>query len=208
MSKQVEVPYLNGKFKVQENEPNTLEELKALGFTEDEVVEGCVDDLRYRNKYPRVYGAVSKRLVESGFARAVKEQKENKDGTKKDILESTMDHIRRAVTEGDREEEVGKLFAEVAPDAPIYAPGEGRRGGGGKVSKEALEQANGFFAAGEEKVTAIADYIESSVPGYKVGRDGDDNATPESLARGIMALQKHLEAQAKKATANALAAVP
>jgi hypothetical protein len=36
------------------------------------------------------------------------------------------------------------------------------------------------------------------VPGYKVGRDAENSVTPESLARGIQALNTFLKKQAEK----------
>lgn len=210
--KQDDIDYLDGEFTVQEDVPTTIEELKPLLGTEDAIVDEVAANLRYRNKYPRVYKAVSARVVsDHGFPRAVKETKKNADGTVKNVLESENDHLRaflkgRANEEGvivDAAPEANRatlqsLFTEIATAAPLYLEGEGRRGGGGKVSAGALEMANKFFAAGTEAVERACGKIEADVPGYKIARDSDGSATPESLARGIQALQKAAEAKAKR----------
>lgn len=215
--KQVDIDYLDGEFTVQESEPATLAELVAVLGTEDAVIDDATSNLRYRNKYPRVYAAVSKEVTSRhGFGRKVVEQKKLKDGTLRDVLESENNHLRRFLKgeadeegnivspapEGNREILAG-LFNEIAPNAPLYVEGE-RRGGGGKVSAAAIELANKIIANGEEKVEEAAARIESTVANYKVGRDGEGKITPESLARGVQALQKDAEAKAKRAAAASL----
>lgn len=198
--KSVDIDYLDGVFTVSENEPSTIPELVEL-IGEDSVVDETTSNLRYRNKYPRVYRLVSKAIEAAphSFSRAVVKQVPRKDGTLRDVKESEMDHIRRFVTSGeDQKTSVATLFAEIAPAQPLYVKGE-RAGGGGKVSQSALDAANKFFAAGDETVEARVSIIESRVPGYKVGRDADENVTPESLARGIMALQRQLAKEAADA---------
>ena len=78
-------------------------------------------------------------------------------------------------------------------------------GGGHAGAEAALAAANTIIPAGEENVEAKVEVIESSVPGYKVGRDGDGQVTPESLARGVQALQKKLAKDALEKAKAALA---
>ena len=218
-----EIDYLDGEFTITESEPSTIDELKSL-IGEEAIVENVVANLRYRNKYPRVYRAVSVALTALGFARPVKETKVMKDKTVKNVLVSEMDHIRaaRTATHPDTTDEatgevtkglpvianadtvIAELFSTHGTAEPLYVKGE-RSGGGGKISAAALDTANSFFAAGDEVVESKVEIIEAEVPGYKVGRDGDGNATPESVARGIQALNKHLAKKAQAAALNVLA---
>lgn len=212
-----EVEYLDGKFTINETEPNTLAEMQELGFTEADVVGGAVDDLRYRNKYPRVYKKVSEAVSSShSFPRLKVDEKKKKDGTVVDVLESVNDHLRAALVGRkdaagqpvpnsslpDGEKILADLFSTTAASEPLYVKGE-RSGLGGKVSEASLKAANDFFAVGPQKVEAVVDFIESKIPGYKVGRDAEGEVTPESLARAISALNKQIakdaEAQAKAA---------
>lgn len=198
MPQPVTVDYLDGAFEIEEQEPSTIAEVVEL-IGEEAVRKSAIDDNRYRNKYPRVYRKVSQRVISDlSFPRAVKDTKTLKDGTVKNVLESEMDHIRRAISvEGGHNDAVAALFQEIAPAEPLYVKGE-RTGGGGKIAQDALDSANKFFAAGDEKVEDIATKIEGKIPGYKVGRDAENAVTPESLARGIMALNKHAIAAAKR----------
>lgn len=216
---QVDIDYLDGEFTIQEQEPSTLAELQELLGAEAAVVDEVTSNLRYRNKYPRVYREVSKLVVERhGFPRAVVDTKKLKDGTVKDVLESENDHLRafwkgRADAEGkietpapaENREALASLFAEVAngSQSALYIEGE-RRAGGGKVSAAATEMANKIHANGVEKVEEAARRIEETVSGYKVGRDAEGAVTVESLARGIQALQKDAEAKAKRAATASL----
>lgn len=216
-----EIEYLDGKFTVNGQDPDTLAELQSLGFSEADVVAGAVADLRYRNKYPRVYKAVSADIEKNhGFARAVAKTETKKDGTVKNIMESPNDHLRAALTGRKNAEGVvdpstalanaqsilAGLFSQYDASEPLYVKGE-RSGLGSKVSEASLAAANGFFAEGNDKVEKIAAYIESQVPGYKLGRDAEGELTPESVARGISALNKHLQKQAAAAAVAALGAV-
>lgn len=222
--KTVEVAFLDGEFDISIERPTTLSEMtSATGFTEEMTVDEAVDNIYYRNTYPRIYREVSAELEKKGFPRAVASTKTNRDGTVKHVHESVNDHIRAAligrkaedksVIEGsaliDGKNILQSLFAEIAPTAPLYVKGE-RVGGGGKVSEQALTASNGFFAEGATKVEAVADYIEARVPGYKVARDPEGEVTPESLARAISALNKKAAkdaADAQKAALGALAGV-
>lgn len=213
-----EVDYLDGEFKVNEEIPSTVEEIGAI-IGPDAVVTEAVNNLRYRNKYPRVYKAVSKEVEAAhSFPRAVVSTKILKDGTKKEVKESENDHLRAflfgrkdesgVITAPSPEENrtaLGALFAKIGVAEPLYVKGE-RAGGGGKVSQGALDAANSFFAAGADKVEKVIEVIEGKMAGYKVGRDGDDQATPESLARGIQALGKFQQKQAELAAVAALQA--
>lgn len=193
---QTDIEYLDGEIEVPENEESTLPELLALLGSEAAIIDEVTSNLRYRNKYPRVYKKASKEL-ESEFPRAVKDEKKQKDGTIKKVLVSETDHLR-AVFKQDPER-VRAVVTKYAQSEPLYVKGE-RTGGGGKISQQALEAANGFFAEGDDVVERNIGIIEATVPSYKVARDGDGNPTPESVARGIMALNKHLLKQAQQAT--------
>lgn len=194
-----EIDYLDGEFTVQESEPSTIAELTEL-IGETAVVDETTSNLRYRNKYPRVYKLVSKEVSALGFARPVKETKTLKDGTIKEIHVSEMDHIRAFLKADEAHRSIlQELFTKTAQAEVLYVKGE-RTGNGGKVSQAATDAANGLIAKGDDAVEAAVSKIEESVPGYKVGRDGDNAVTPESLARGIMALQKKLTQDALKAS--------
>lgn len=202
-----DIDYLDGDFTVQETSPSTIEELKDL-IGEQAIIDEAVSNLRYRNKYPRVYRKVSEAIVKD-FPRLVVKEETKKDGTIKKTLESIMDHVRAAVSgrkDKDNNEiappmpegktKVGELFASIGASEPLYVKGE-RTGGGGKLSQGALDAANAAFASGHVEV--YVEYIEGAVPGYKIAKDADGNATPESLARGIQALESHLKKQQPKA---------
>lgn len=214
--KTVDLDYLDSAFTIQYQAPATVAELVPVLGTEDDVVDYAVDTLMYRNKYPRDYKAVSKAVIERhGFARKVVDTKKNKDGTQKDVLESENDHLRRFL-KGDTDDDgnivspapeeneaiLRELFVEIAGSSPLYVEGEGRRGGGGKVSAANLELANKLFAA--NKTEEAVSKIEEAVPGYKIGRDGDGNVTIESLARGVQAMEKEAIAKAKRTAAAGL----
>jgi len=214
--KDKEIDYLDGEFTILENVPSSLPELAEL-VGDDMILDEAVSNLYYRNKYPRVYRAVSEAIAPA-FKRRVVDTKTNKDKTVKEIFESPMDHIRgylegatndpEVKLTGDdlkpRRDELAELFKTIGNAQPLYVKGE-RTGGGGKISKEAQDKANAFFAEGVDKVEAVAAKIESVVSGYTVARDADGNVTTESLARGIMALTKHLQREAQAAALNALA---
>lgn len=222
--KSTDIDYLDGEFTVQESEPSTIEEIVKVLGTEDAVVDETTSNLRYRNKYPRVYKKVSLAVEKDhAFPRAVVSTKTLKDGTVRNVHESENDHLRAFLKGREEETEVdGKkeskivtpapegnrailqdLFSSVANSEPLFVQGE-RTGGGGKVSAAALETANKFFAAGADKVEASAAKIEEMVPGYKIGRDSDGAVTPDSLARGIQALDKKMIADAKAQRMNLL----
>lgn len=225
--KPVEIDYLDGKFTVNSQMPSTLAEMLPLLGTEEAVIDEVTDNLLYRNKYPRVYRAVSAELASAhSFPRAVIDTKKAKDGTLRNIHESVNDHIRAALT-GRRDDPEDKtkvtspgltdaqtilqaLFDKLDASEPLFVKGE-RSGATGKVSEAALTAATAFIGEGDAKVEAVIEYIESKVPGYKIGKDSDGAATAESLARGIMALNKKIAkdaAEAAKAQLGALGALP
>lgn len=190
---QTEISYLDDVFTITEDEPSTLAEVVEL-LGDDAVRQLAVDNVRYRNKHPRVYKAVSA-AVEPSFPREIKSSTTAADGTVKTTKVSTIDHLRAYLATGDEAKAVlAELFNTHANSQPLYVKGE-RSGGGGKIGKEAMDAANAIFAQGDDKVESVAAKIEGAVPGYKIGRDADGAATPESLARGISALQKHLAKQ-------------
>jgi len=190
------VEYLDGEFEINEQDPSSVAELVEL-LGEDAVRQETISNLRYRNKHPRVYRKVSA-MVETAFPREVKESKTNADGTIKEVKVSPIDHLRAYLATGDAAKaDLAEKFNIVANEEPLFVKGE-RAGGAGKISKDALDTANKYFAAGDDLVEQCVTQIEATVPGYKVGRDADGAATPESLARGISALGKHIERESKK----------
>lgn len=227
-----DIKYLDGKFTVQEQVPTTYVEIQAILGTEENVVEEAADNVRYRNKYPRVYSAVSEELAKShGFPKAVVRTKLLADKkTVRNVHESDNDHIRaflngrKAVAEvldadgttvktpavaevvpaPDAETTLTALFQKHATAEPLFTESE-RAGGTGKIGKEAMDSANAFFAAGDATVAKVVAKIEAVVSGYKVDTDADSQPTPEGLARGIMRLNKQLLDEQKKASAKLLA---
>lgn len=207
-----EITYLDGEFTVQEEVPATAAELIPI-IGETAMVDEAVSNLYYRNRYPRVYKAVSAAVSALGFDRAVIKETTGKDGTVKKTHESPMDHLRAFLfgrkdkdsdtittpaPEGSRDK-LGALFLDIGPKAPLFVQGE-RVGGGGKISAANMANAQGIFDEGPESVDGAITTIESMVPGYKIARDPDGDATVESLARGIAALDKHLKNAAPKAS--------
>jgi hypothetical protein len=186
---QTEVAYLDGEFDIIEDVPSTIAELVEL-YGEENVVESCVADIRYRNKYPRVYKAVAKEIEDGGFTRNIVKEDKRADGTVKNTYESDNNFLRRFLAADEANREIlGEAFKSVAQTQPLYLKGE-RAAGQGKISAQALEAANGVFAKGTQD--KVADHVEATVPGYKVARTADGNVTPESIARAITALQKHM----------------
>lgn len=200
MPQTVDIDYLDGEFTIPEIEPSTIPECVEL-IGEVGVVDETTSNLRYRNKYPRVYKKVSAAIAEL-FPRPQKVKdgvpvvSKKKDGTEVPVLVEPNEHLRQYLASGDgAREKLQELFSTIANAEPLYVKGE-RVGGGGKISQGALDGANSKFAAGEEAVEAAIELIEGRIPGYKVARDADGAATPESLARGIQALNKHLQQKA------------
>ncbi len=202
------IEYLDGEFTVEENEPSTLQECIDL-IGESGVVAETTSNLRYRNKYPRVYRLVSDAILPS-FPKAQKVGRDGKPVVKTvkgkngeaesttPVLVDATEHLRQflAVSDDNRAK-LQELFNTIAPEQAIYVKGE-RTGGGGKISQKAMDTANAKFAAGAEAVEAAIEVIEENVPGYKVARDADGEATPETLARGVSALGRYLEQKAAK----------
>lgn len=190
----VEIDYLDGEITVSENEPSTFAECVELLGSESACVEEITSNLRYRNKYPRVYKAASAKLQEV-VPREIKSTKTLADGTVKNVYDSEMNHLRAAF-KADPKATTAAVTAE-AQDSLLYLKGE-RTSSGGKIAASAMNGANEFFARGDDAVETAATQIEALVPGYSIGRDADKQITPESLARGIQALNKHLQKQAKQ----------
>lgn len=210
MPQSTEIDYVDSEIQVQEEEPSTIAELVSL-IGEEAVIENVNANLRYRNKYPRVYKKVSAALVAAGKPRAQKVkdgvpvEKKAKDGTVTPVLVDPIEHLRQVIGEGEESKLlVASTLAPIAQAEPMFVKGE-RTGGGGKVSQNAMDVANLKFAAGDEAVDDAVSKIEANVTGYKVGRDADGAVTPESLARGVQALQKHLAAKALADSKNLLA---
>jgi len=195
----VEIEYLDGNITVEEEEPSTIPELVALIGEQGTVNEGT-NNLRYRNKYPRVYKKASKDL-EAVVPRDVKSEETKKDGTIKKVLISETDHLR-ACFKADPEKTTVTI-TQYAQSEPLYVKGE-RAGGGGKIGQAALDAANSFFA--DDTAEDKAKFIEGTVPGLKIARDIDGAVTPESLARGIQALNRYLLKQTQQQTLAALKA--
>lgn len=188
----VEVEYLDGEIVVPEEEPAKLKDLVIL-LGEDFVRTLAIDNTRYRNKNPRVYKKISTE-IQPNFPRAIKREEKRKDGTTRRVLESHIDHIRRFYQQSKTE--CHAIFEKIAPEEPIYVKGE--RTGTGRISAKAIESANIFIAQGEEVAEEKVAFIEMLVPNYRVERDTDGSVTVEGLARGIQALNRFLEKQAKE----------
>lgn len=203
---ETEVDYLDGEITVSEQEPTEIEELLAIdGLTKKQIVEETVSNCRYRSKHPRVYKRTSEALKDL-VSRAQKGTYKLKDGTEKPIFVSHLEHCR-ALLKVDKQKTT-EVLSKFALDEPLYKQGPSV-GGSGKINAKSLAASNGYFAEGVERVEAIAKVIEERVPGFKVDRDEDDAITPETLARALMALTKHMEKQAAKQAEAALAtAVP
>lgn len=211
-----EIKYLDGEFIVNEETPNTVAEVVAL-IGEPATVDAAVDDLRYRNKYPRVYREVSEKLEkEHGFPRIVVSTKTLKDKSVKHVHESHMDHIRAfhtgrpevtlpdgtvspAVPAPDNSTAtLQTLFTSIGQAAPLYIKGE-RTGSQGKVAEGYVTAANAIFAKGDDVVETTVEKIEAALPGFKVVRDSDKAVTPDALARGLQNMVKAKQAEAQRA---------
>lgn len=218
MSKPYPVSAFFDKAEVTFAVPSSVEDFdNAIGET-GAALEEATDNVIYRHTLPRLYREVSKKLTESrSFPKA---QATNKDGTpairttksKGDvpIMEADTAHLSRFYETGTDEQKaelVGLLQSE-ASALSFYdksAPSAAR--GPAKVSKGSLDAANGYVAAGPEKVEKVVGFIETAVPGYKVLRDEDGSVSAESLGRAIDALGKHEQQKAKAARDAALASL-
>lgn len=187
------IAYLNKEILVEEEEPSTIQELTTL-VGEEGLVSNTIKNLRYRNKYPRVYARVSSEITQRGFPPQVKD----KDKDDKPIYQDEMEHIRAYYTSGHKTE-VEKMFERIANEEPLFIRGD--RSGGGRVAQGALDAAHRYFAEGKDKVTDAVQTIEQMLPGYRVRRDAGE-LTPEDLARGIQTLQRHLTSKAKMVVQN------
>lgn len=180
------VTYLKKKFFVMEEEPSTVQELVTL-IGEEGLVTNTNANLRYRNKYPRVYKRVSLEVVKMGFPMT----EEYKD---------EVAHLSAFLTADPANEKIlDDMFQRIALEEPLFIRGD--RSGGGKVAQGALDAAHKYFAEGPEKVEEVCTTIENMLPSFKVNRTGEAT-TPEMLARGIQTLQRHLVSKAKTVTNN------
>lgn len=209
MTKSEPIDVLYGRFAVQLNKPATVEEFDNSVGEAGAALESGISDVFYRNTLPRLYKEVVAKLgIAKKQAVDAKGQpitrKTGKGEAEKDVevKESDIVAIDRAIREGDVTEDDARSAFESAADAiAFYVKGAG---GGGKISEAALTSANGIIAQGEENIEEKVGIIESRVPGYKVNRDNDGAVSAEALARGIMALQKHLQAEAARNAKQAL----
>lgn len=203
---ETEVDYLDSEFTVPSKDPTTLAEIMEMtGLSEAEIVASASDNFRYRNKYPRVYAKASAEVA-TALAKRIKEEKTNKDGSVKKVYISDNDHLREYNGTGDEAHaKLGEIFARLETAEPLWVKGE-RAPGQGKISQAALDTANNFLSKGDDAVEKVVSHIEAQVAGYKIGRTADGTVTPESLARGIQALQKEMERKAKEAAKQGLLA--
>lgn len=200
MPKTIEIDVLYGSFTISKEVPATYDEADTLLGETGGALDGFIADCTARNFLPRLYREVSKKLVELGHAREqTGEGPAKKDGTKNPVFETHIAHVERVRAAGDDalKATIGTMLTDTAAAIPYYEKGE-RTGFGGKVAQSALDGANRLFAQGDDKVEETIKAIEAHVPGYKVARDADQQATPESLARGISAFIKHTQEAAKK----------
>jgi hypothetical protein len=199
---ETEVDYLDGEITVLEQEPTEIAELLAIdGLTQKQIVEETVSNCRYRSKHPRVYKKTSEALKELA-PRAQKGTYKLKDGTERPIFVSHLEHCRALLKVNKTK--VTETLSKFALEEPLYVRGPAV-GGTGRINAKSLAAANNYFAEGTERVEAVAKMIEDLVPGCKVARDEDDAVTPETLARALMALTKHMEKQAAQKTEALLA---
>lgn len=203
---ETEVDYLDGEITVLEQEPTEIEELLAIdGLTKKQIVEETVSNCRYRSKHPRVYKKTSEALKDLS-PRAQKGSYKLKDGTERPIFVSHLEHCRALLKVNKTK--TTETLSKFALEEPLYVRGPAV-GGTGRINAKSLAAANNYFAEGTERVEAVAKMIEELVPNFKVARDEDEAVTPETLARALMALTKHMEKQAAKQAEAALAtAVP
>lgn len=202
---ETEVDYLDGEITVLEQEPTEIAELLTIdGLTQKQIVEETVSNCRYRSKHPRVYKKTSetlKALTPRAETAKSKEDRE-KSPNKKPIFVSHLEHCR-ALLKLDRVKTT-EVLSKFALEEPLYVRGPAV-GGTGRINAKSLAAANNYFAEGPERVEAVAKMIEDLVPSFKVARDEDDAVTPESLARALMALTKHMEKDAARRAEAALA---
>lgn len=181
------VTYLKKKFFVIEEEPSTVQELVTL-IGEEGLVTNTNANLRYRNKYPRVYKRVSNEVIKLGFPMTEEHKGEE------------VAHLSAFLTAAPENEKIlNEMFQRVALEEPLFIRGD--RSGGGKVAQGALDAAHKYFAEGPEKVQEVSETIEQMLPSFRVNRTGEPT-TPEMLARGIQTLQRHLVSKAKTVTSN------
>lgn len=205
MPKQIEVSVLYDTTDVLVNVPSTYEEGDALVGEVGGVLDGFIADCTARNFLPRLYKTVAKQMQDAGHKKAVtgKTTPSKEGGTVNDIYETDIKFLGRIVEEDEtlKPDVIAKLNS-TASSIPFWEKGE--RTGGGKISTVSQELANKVFSAGPDKVEAAATAIESRVPGLVVGRDSNGAVTPEGLARAIHAMNKHVEAEAKREAAGLL----
>ena len=204
MSKPLNISVVNDSYEITTQVPGTPEELDALIGETGATLDIAISYLAPRNYLSRFYGAVSKQLVVEGFPRtqAVNDAGEpivskKADGSTTAVQETPLKHIDRYRTSSDDAGKVklGELLASTASTLPFYAEGDRSGGGQGKLAAATIEAANAMVADGS--ADANAEIIEQMVPGFKIGRDADGALTPETLARGIQRLEKHLQEEAK-----------
>lgn len=209
MPKQQEISVLYGKFDILKEVPATYAEIDALVGEADAGLGGWLADTSARNFLPRLYEAVAVKLTEMGHPhKQIGTRKAAKEGgADSPIYETDIVHVDRVHTDGDDalKATIGTLINDANASLPFWSKRAGGGGGAGRISTDALEGANSFFAKGPDTVEKVAAHIEGFVPGYTVLRDSSGSPTPESLARAIMAMNRKIEDDAKKASANALA---
>ncbi len=161
------------------------------------VLHGFIADNVARNLLPRLYRAVSRKLVEQGFPKETKKEGENT------ITETDIKHCARVYDDNKAMKPViEELLQTTANEIPFHEKTE-RATGFGRIAVGAQNGANNYFAQGAEAVERAVTAIETLVSGYKIQRDSNGVVLPEGLARGIMAVNKKISDDAKR-QANAL----
>ncbi len=185
------VKYLNKKISVEEEQPSTIKELVTL-IGEEGTVTNAVSNLYYRNKFPRVYRRVSEEVVKLGFPMvAVVDGK----------IQDEMKHLRAFYTAKPENVQIlAALFKRIALEEPLFIKGD--RTGGGKVGQGALDAAHRYIAEGPTKVADAVNTIEMMLPGFRISREPNGEVAPESLAKGIQTLQRHLISKSKAVVQN------
>ncbi len=184
------ISYLNKKIIVEEEQPSTIKELVTL-IGEEGVVSNTIANIYYRNKYPRVYKRVSDELTRRGFPPVEVEGK----------MQDEMQQLRAFyVSKPAHAAMLQEMFETAAREEPLFIKGD--RSGGGKVSQGALDAAHRYIAEGPDKVSDAVTTIEDMLPGFRVSREPNGEVAPESLAKGIQTLQRHLISKSKAVVQN------
>lgn len=217
--KQIESSILYGRVTIHPSVPTTVEEIDKLVGEPNAAVDGFNSDCSARNFLPRLYSKVSNELASrfpvKASGKTAKITKKVKDPTtgaetetteEKPVNESDIKHVGRVWEENESERanitSLLQKYSNGADAIPFYAESER---GGGKISDKLITAAN-ELSASPEKAKLVASKIEATVPGYVVEVDAETgNPTAAGLARGMSAVQRHIQEQQKQQMATLMA---